>query len=84
MVVLAWCFRIACDPCSEELGRARRATLAAVSSYDAYSELVLLARLRCGFVASLVTPLVPEYKVCSQLAEEYAGMECLQLDLDDF
>ena len=62
---------------------AHRVAGAAVEGHDAQQEVVVLGRLRCGFVGALVAPLVPEYRVCVQLAEEYAGRDALQLDLDD-
>ncbi|KAL1521494.1 hypothetical protein AB1Y20_021156 [Prymnesium parvum] len=74
---------IKCDPCRDQLLQARPAIRDAVESHDVESEVVVVARLRCGFVAAVVTALVPEYRVCARLAEEYAGLEMVQLDLDD-
>ncbi|KAL1521326.1 hypothetical protein AB1Y20_020993 [Prymnesium parvum] len=74
---------IECDPCRDQLLQARPAIRNAVESHDVESEVVVVARLRCGFVAAVVTALVPEYRVCARLAEEYAGLEMVQLDLDD-
>ena len=34
-------------------------------------------------LAGLVAPLVPEYRVCIQLAADYEGKDALQLNLDD-
>ena len=75
--------QIECDPCAAELRKAGGPIRSAVESHSTDAELVVLARLRCGFVAGLVAPLVPEYRVCIQLADDYVGKDAVQLDLDD-
>ena len=44
---------------------------------------MLLLRTGCGMSAALLTPVVPELRVCRTLAADYAGKEALQLDLDE-
>ena len=46
-------------------------------------EVVVLVRAHCGTTVLVVQPLVPERKVCLQLATEYETQEALQIDLDD-
>lgn len=62
---------------------APRAIISTVVSSHGDGEMVVLVRLRCGFVAALVTQLVPDLRICMQLATDYKGKEVLQLDLDD-
>lgn len=56
---------------------------AAVKSYSMKKEAVLLVRARCGYMAVVVLPLVPEFPVCRQLGVDYADKDALQLNLDD-
>ena len=44
----------------------------------------MLVRTACGLHAALVAPLVPELSICKVLAEDYAGKDAIQLDLDNF
>ena len=65
------------------LGRARAAVVKAVNEHDDQNEVVVLVRAHCGTTVLVVQPLVPERKVCLQLATEYETQEALQIDLDD-
>ncbi|CAN0077164.1 unnamed protein product, partial [Hapterophycus canaliculatus] len=56
---------------------------AAVESYNTKTEIVVLFRARCGYMAVAVLPLVPEWAVCRQLGAEYKEKDALQLNLDD-
>ena len=56
---------------------------AAVGSYDQKKEMVELVRARCGYMAVVVLPLVPELAVCRQLGVEYREKDALQLNLDE-
>lgn len=56
---------------------------AAVESYNTKTEMVVLFRARCGYMAVAVLPLVPEWAVCRQLGVEYKEKDALQLNLDD-
>lgn len=55
----------------------------AVDTYNPKKEVVVLVRARCGYMAVVVLPLVPELAVCRQLGVEYVEKEALQLNLDD-
>ena len=55
----------------------------AVNSYDRKKEMVVLVRARCGYMAVVVLPLVPELAVCRQLGVEYREKDALQLNLDE-
>lgn len=56
---------------------------AAVEGYNPKKEVVVLVRARCGYMAVMVIPLVPEWVVCRQLGAEYLEKDALQLNLDD-
>ena len=43
----------------------------------------LASQAHGGYVAVGVQPLVPERRVCLQLAREYEGRDALQIDVDD-
>lgn len=55
----------------------------AVEKYNPKTEIVVLFRARCGYMAVVVLPLVPEWAVCRQLGVEYKEKDALQLNLDD-
>lgn len=61
----------------------RDALEAAVEGYNPKKEVVLLVRARCGYMAVVVMPLVPELAVCRLLGVEYAEKDALQLNLDN-
>lgn len=54
-----------------------------MDSYNPKTEIVVLFRARCGYMAVVVLPLVPEWSVCRQLGVEYKEKDALQLNLDD-
>lgn len=56
---------------------------AAVENYNPKKEVVVLVRARCGYMAVVVMPLVPDFSVCRQLGVDYLGKDALQLNLDD-
>lgn len=56
-----------------------RRSLARVDEHHA----VLLLRFRCGYVAVLVAPIVPDLGICRALAGDYEGKPQLQLNIDD-
>lgn len=66
-----------------ELGVIRSPLEAAVEGYNPKKEVVVLVRARCGYMAVMVIPLVPEWVVCRQLGAEYLEKDALQLNLDD-
>eukprot|EP00904_Undaria_pinnatifida_P003552 jgi/Undpi1/13198/HiC_scaffold_8.g02860.m1 len=66
-----------------ELGVIRSPLETAVNSYDRKKEMVVLVRARCGYMAVVVLPLVPELAVCRQLGVEYREKDALQLNLDE-
>ena len=55
----------------------------AVANHDDRAEAVVLLRASCGYTLLLVQPLVPEWRVAKAMAEQYANVETLQIDLDD-
>lgn len=55
----------------------------AVDTYNTKTEIVVLFRARCGYMAVTVLPLVPAWAVCRQLGLEYKDKDALQLNLDD-
>lgn len=55
----------------------------AVDNYNTKTEIVVLFRARCGYMAVAVLPLVPAWAVCRQLGLEYEDKDALQLNLDD-
>ena len=63
--------------------KAPRAALDSAVESHGEEEYAVLARLACGFVGALVTRLVPDLRVCLQLASDYEGKDALQFDLDD-
>ncbi|CAN0067784.1 unnamed protein product [Phaeothamnion confervicola] len=66
-----------------ELGTLRRPLEKAVATYDTERQAVVLWRARCGHLAVLVVPLVPDFGICKRLGEDYAHHDALQLNLDD-
>lgn len=60
-----------------------RERIAAAAAARAEDELLLLLRTGDGLSTLLVTPVVPELRVCRALADDYAGKPAIQLDLDD-
>lgn len=70
-------------PSDAAIARAQPAVAQAVKSHDDQTEVVVLVRAACGTTAVLTQPLVPERRVCLQLASEYEARDCLQIDLDD-
>ena len=56
----------------------------AVHSYNPKSEVVVLLRFRCGHVALLRAPLVPDHSICIKLGEDYEGKPgAIQLQIDN-
>lgn len=69
-----------------ELVMVRSKLKEAVESYDTEKEAVLLCRFRCGHMALGRAVLVPDYRICQKLGQDYyAGNPsgALQLNLDD-
>mmetsp|Transcript_31813 Transcript_31813/g.53167 ORF Transcript_31813/g.53167 Transcript_31813/m.53167 type:complete len:299 (-) Transcript_31813:121-1017(-) len=70
-----------------ELAMARTALKEQVESYDPEKEAVLLCRFRCGHLALGRAVLVPDFKICKKLGQDYYSAEnaagALQLNLDD-
>lgn len=54
-----------------------------MDKYDTKTEIVVLFRARCGYMAVAVLPLMPAWAVCRQLGMEYKEKDALQLNLDD-
>ena len=40
-------------------------------------------RLACGLVAVVVTPILLDPGVLRRMGEEYAGKDCIQIDVDE-
>lgn len=56
----------------------------AVDTYNSKEEIVIFLRFRCGHVALLKAPLVPEYKIALKLAEDYEDKPgAIQLQIDN-
>mmetsp|Transcript_785 Transcript_785/g.1017 ORF Transcript_785/g.1017 Transcript_785/m.1017 type:complete len:280 (-) Transcript_785:205-1044(-) len=55
----------------------------AVEAYDKMKEIIILSRFRCGHVALLKAPLVPDFKICQALAVDYEGRNAIQLQIDN-
>ena len=68
---------------AQRQGAPSQECMAAAVAARGEEELVLLLRTGCGMSAALLTPVVPELRVCRTLAADYAGKEALQLDLDE-
>ncbi|CAM9780055.1 unnamed protein product [Chrysoparadoxa australica] len=66
-----------------ELGTVKEPLEQAVASYDMESEIVVLLRTACGYLAVIKMPIVPDLGVCKALASDYAGKDALELRLDD-
>lgn len=69
-----------------ELALMRTPLKEAVETYDTEKEVVLLCRFRCGNMSLGKAVLVPDYRICKKLGQDYysgnsAG--ALQLNLDD-
>lgn len=79
-VTLTICFSPSVLPSHQVI---RTSLEAAVASYDQKKEMVVLVRARCGYMAVVVMPLVPELAVCRQLGVEYREKDALQLNLDE-
>lgn len=71
---------VATDP---QLSAARDPLAHAIERHDDHKEVVVLIRSRCGFVAVLMQPLVPEWRVARQMGRDFEGMPELALTLDD-
>ena len=55
----------------------------AVNTYNPKTEIVVLLRFRCGHVALLRAPLVPDYMISVKLGEDYEGKPgAMQLEID--
>lgn len=67
-----------------ELASVRNELKEAVETYDKKVEVPVLMRFRCGHVAVGIAPLVPDFKLCTVLGNEYGqGDGALQLNIDD-
>ena len=69
-----------------ELSLVRPALKEAVDAYDQEKEVVLLTKFRCGHLAVGKAMLVPDYKICLKLGQDYYADNpsgALQLNLDD-
>mmetsp|Transcript_34078 Transcript_34078/g.80216 ORF Transcript_34078/g.80216 Transcript_34078/m.80216 type:complete len:252 (-) Transcript_34078:527-1282(-) len=69
-----------------ELALMRTPLKEAIETYETEKEVILLCRFRCGNMALGKAVLVPDYRICKQLAQDYyAGNTAgaLQLNLDD-
>lgn len=69
-----------------ELAHVRKTLAMAVESYDDQKEVVLLMRFRCGHVALGRAALVPDFRLCQRLGQDYyseSSSGALQLNLDD-
>ena len=56
---------------------------AAVEAADHDTQVVVLAKFRCGHVSIVTTPLVPEKRVCNALAAGYMDKTTIQLNIED-
>jgi len=56
----------------------------ALAAYDPEEEYVVLLKLRCGFLAVMRVPLVPNAGACRRLASDYQWAErtSVKLELD--
>ncbi|GMI08517.1 hypothetical protein TrLO_g15968 [Triparma laevis f. longispina] len=54
-----------------------------VEEVNPAEEIVVLVRVRCGFVGVVRVRIVLGYGVCMKLGEEYEGKEDVQLNIDD-
>lgn len=69
-----------------EMAAVRSSLQEVVSSYDEENEVVLLFRFRCGHVSIGKSPLVPDYRICKKLGQDYFAENdtaSLQLNIDD-
>jgi hypothetical protein len=69
-----------------ELALMRKPLQEAVKSYEKEKEVVILCRFRCGNTALGKAVLVPDYKICKKLGQDYYAENsagALQLNLDD-
>lgn len=70
-----------------EMTMVRKEVQNAVAEYDPLTQIVVLMRFRCGHVALGLTSLVPDYKLCQRLGNDYyasnPSMGSLLLNLDD-
>mmetsp|Transcript_16699 Transcript_16699/g.32431 ORF Transcript_16699/g.32431 Transcript_16699/m.32431 type:complete len:294 (-) Transcript_16699:119-1000(-) len=58
----------------------------ALEAYDMQKQVVVVVLLRCGFLACITIPMVPDYSISKQLAAMYQYVEMegpLQLNVDD-
>ena len=67
-----------------EIVAVKPALEAALEEYNPETHLLVLLKLRCGFVSVLRVPLVPSLSVCRSLASDYgwADHTSLKLELD--
>ena len=68
------------------LGGARPALAAALEGDGGRAgagEAIVLVRLACGLVAVVVTPILLDPGVLRRMGEEYAGKDCIQIDVDE-
>ena len=69
-----------------ELTSVRSELTKIVDTYNKQEDMVVLMRFRCGHIAIGTAPLVPDFRVCRSLGNEYFGNSAansLQLNLDD-
>lgn len=69
-----------------ELALMRKPLQEAVKSYEKENEVVILCRFRCGNMALGKAVLVPDFKICKKLGQDYYSENsagALQLNLDD-
>ena len=69
-----------------ELALMRTPLKEAVETYDTEQEVVLLCRYRCGNMSLGRAALVPDYRICKKLGQDYYSENsagALQLNLDD-
>ena len=69
-----------------ELALLRTPLKEAVETYDTEKEVILLCRFRCGNMSIGRATLVPDYRICKKLGQDYYSENssgALQLNLDD-
>jgi hypothetical protein len=69
-----------------ELAMVRAKLMDVVESYNVEKECITLFRFRCGHMALGKATLVPDYKICKKLGQDYYSENqagALQLNLDD-
>ncbi|GMH62996.1 hypothetical protein TrST_g9910 [Triparma strigata] len=66
-----------------EMSQIQPSLTSTCSSIDPSTEIVILIRVRCGFVGVCKMKIVLGYAVCMKLGEDYEGKEQIQLNIDD-